>query len=284
MSIGNTKTNGNKGNNFPYQHAVLELLGQINSSIGAIPGVDYETRTTTYQATAAGPGYSIGDIIVRYDIIDVATSTLLSTIWFNQTTQLVIAPPAPASLTPYLPPGNVTVTNPFNLEATQLLVLAALNTITGDTSNLDVALSTRASSIDIVALAAAITGALTPKATTLDIATIVAALGPKSTTADITALAALVATETTLAAFSTKYTAVSRTPSVVNVPASSAGSTTAGVQELSILVIGGGNTVGGVAIPSGTILNYKAKAGDTIAALAYTTGGGANRLILTYLT
>jgi hypothetical protein len=34
MSIGNTKTNGNKGNNFPYQHAVLELLGQIAAGGG----------------------------------------------------------------------------------------------------------------------------------------------------------------------------------------------------------------------------------------------------------
>jgi len=29
MSIGNLKTNGNKGNNFPYQLAVLKLLEQI---------------------------------------------------------------------------------------------------------------------------------------------------------------------------------------------------------------------------------------------------------------
>lgn len=34
MSIGNTKTNGNKGNNFPYQHAVLELLGAILAASG----------------------------------------------------------------------------------------------------------------------------------------------------------------------------------------------------------------------------------------------------------
>ncbi len=32
MSIGNTKTQGNKGNNFPYQKAVLQLLGQIASA------------------------------------------------------------------------------------------------------------------------------------------------------------------------------------------------------------------------------------------------------------
>jgi hypothetical protein len=34
MSIGNLKTNGNKGNNFPYQLAVLELLRQIASGTG----------------------------------------------------------------------------------------------------------------------------------------------------------------------------------------------------------------------------------------------------------
>lgn len=35
MSIGNLKTNGNKGNNFPYQLANLELLGQILTAIPA---------------------------------------------------------------------------------------------------------------------------------------------------------------------------------------------------------------------------------------------------------
>ena len=75
MSVGNLKDQGNKGNNVPYQLKTLQLLGAINDSISALPGVDYETRTTTYQATCTvcGPGYSTGDIIVRYDIIDVAT-------------------------------------------------------------------------------------------------------------------------------------------------------------------------------------------------------------------
>lgn len=153
MSVGNLKDNGNKGNNFPYQLAVLKLLDQINSSISAIPGVDYETRTTMYQATANGPGYSTGNIIVRYDIIDVATSTVVSTLWFNQNTQTTIATPAPGNLVPYNPPGNVTVTNPFNLEATQLLVLAQLVAINGD---LDVALSTRASEVTALAILSSI--------------------------------------------------------------------------------------------------------------------------------
>jgi hypothetical protein len=111
MSIGNLKDQGNKGNNFPYQLKTLQLLGAINDSIAALPGVDYETRTTTYQATASGTGYSSGDIIVRYDIIDVATSTLSATVWFNQTLQTTITAPAPGNITPVSAPSGVTVLN-----------------------------------------------------------------------------------------------------------------------------------------------------------------------------
>ena len=114
MSIGNLKDQGNKGNNFPYQLKTLQLLGEINAGIAALPGVDYETRTTTYQATCTicGPGYSTGDIIVRYDIIDVATSTLSATVWFNQTLQTTITPaPLPGDLTPISAPSGVTVLN-----------------------------------------------------------------------------------------------------------------------------------------------------------------------------
>jgi hypothetical protein len=114
MSIGNTKDQGNKGNNFPYQLRTLQLLSSINDGIAALPGVDYETRTTTYQAvcTICGPGYSTGDIIVRYDIIDVATSTLAAEMWFNQTLQTTITPPpAPGDITPISSPSGVTVLN-----------------------------------------------------------------------------------------------------------------------------------------------------------------------------
>ena len=114
MSIGNLKDQGNKGNNFPYQLKTLQLLGAIKDSISALPGVDYETRTTTYQATCTvcNPGYSTGDIIVRYDIIDVATSTLSATVWFNQTLQTTL-PLAPSNgdLTPVSAPSGVTVLN-----------------------------------------------------------------------------------------------------------------------------------------------------------------------------
>ena len=112
MSIGNLKTEGNKGNNFPYQLRTLQLLDAINNSISALPGVDYETRTTTYEAIAPGTGYVAGNIIVRYDIIDVATSTVVSTVWFNQTLQTTITPaPLAANLVPINAPSGVTVLN-----------------------------------------------------------------------------------------------------------------------------------------------------------------------------
>lgn len=111
MSIGNTKDQGNKGNNFPYQLRTLQLLSSINDGISALPGVDYETRTSTYQATAIGAGYSIGDILVRYDIINVATGNLVSTIWFNETLQTTIAQPPVSDITPVSAASSVTVIN-----------------------------------------------------------------------------------------------------------------------------------------------------------------------------
>ena len=48
MSIGNTKTNGNKGNNFPFQLSVLQLLNTISSSSSG-----GATETTLLQVLAA---------------------------------------------------------------------------------------------------------------------------------------------------------------------------------------------------------------------------------------
>lgn len=116
MSVGNLKNQGNKGNNFPYQLAVLQLLDTINTSvITSSGGTDYETRTTTYEAINAGTGYSIGDIIVRYDIISVPIGTVITTLWFNQTTQAPIAAPLPADLNPVSSPSSVTIIGPVPL-------------------------------------------------------------------------------------------------------------------------------------------------------------------------
>lgn len=111
MSVGNLKDSGNKGNNFPYQLAVLKLLDGILNAVGVLPGVDYELRTTHYKANKAGVGYSNGDFISRVDIINAATGVIISTLWFNETTGLSIAAPPIADLDPYIPPSSVTVAN-----------------------------------------------------------------------------------------------------------------------------------------------------------------------------
>ena len=181
MSLGNLNTEGQKNkNNYPYQKSVLQLLGAIENNT-SLSSIDYEARSTTYEAIANNPpDYALGDIIVRYDIINMATGTIALTLWFNQTDQTTIPAPNPADITPIAGSSSVTVINPggafaVNIqdggnsitidssfldvalstrgtEATQLLIRALLTTIDADTSNLDVALSTRATEATLAAL------------------------------------------------------------------------------------------------------------------------------------
>jgi hypothetical protein len=94
MSLGNTKDQGNKGNNFPYQLRNLQLLGAI-------------------QDCCASTGLSLAEVIALLTSIDADTSNL-----------------------------DVALST-RNAEATQLLVKNLLTTIDADTSKLDVNLSTR---------------------------------------------------------------------------------------------------------------------------------------------
>lgn len=124
MSIGNTKDQGNKGNNFPYQLRNLQLLGAI-------------------QECCSSTGLSLAEIIALLTSIDADTSNLdvaLSTL-NKEATQLLIK-----NLLTTIDgdTSNLDVAlSTRNAEATQLLIKALLTTIDGDTSNLDVALSTR---------------------------------------------------------------------------------------------------------------------------------------------
>lgn len=102
MSKGNLKTEGNKGNNFPYQFNTLLALGAIEAAINGLPiGASYDSRTTAYEATNAGVGYGIGDILTRYDVISVPAGTLITTLWFNQSTQASITTPLPGDIISY---------------------------------------------------------------------------------------------------------------------------------------------------------------------------------------
>ncbi len=164
---------GTQGSYWRYQYASLKLLEQIANSIAALPGVDYEARTTRYEViagpTAPGVGYAIGQFLVRYDIINVNTGAIATTVWFNQSLQTTLTGagnPNPADLTPVSASLSVTVLNPFNLEATQLSVLAALGplataanqtTLGSQTTKIndgtDTALITAAGELNVIATA-----------------------------------------------------------------------------------------------------------------------------------
>jgi hypothetical protein len=111
MSIGNLKDNGNKGNNFPYQLAVLQLLQKIADCTCGTPPPPYTPPTFTSfiisgQATTVEVGTVIGagnrpfswaialndGIVPTIDIFDNTTSTTLIAGTPNDGSQSVIVP------------------------------------------------------------------------------------------------------------------------------------------------------------------------------------------------
>lgn len=129
MSVGNLKDNGNKGNNFPWQLAVLQLLGTISTNTAGA-GADHEFRITNYKATATlGGCYTIGDFISRTDIILTSTGAIVSTLWFNETTGLALVgaciPPI-GNLAPFIPPGTVTLSSTARVPSLTRAVIAGV--------------------------------------------------------------------------------------------------------------------------------------------------------------
>ena len=87
---------------------------------------DIELSQSRFIATANGTGYSIGDSILQIRFYDTLQSppVLLSTLYLNETTNLPVSPAPPIS--DLNPTPSTTISNPFNLEATQQLVLQEL--------------------------------------------------------------------------------------------------------------------------------------------------------------
>lgn len=234
---------GTQGSYFKYQYGVLKLLEQIAAAVAVI-GPDNETRTTRYEVVAGptppGAGYSIGDFLVRYDIINTVTGTITSTIWFNQTLQTTLVGagnPNPADIVPAAASLSTTVLNPFNLEATQLLVLADTNTIADDTTSLDTKLPPQG---------AAVTAASTPVNIASD------QIVPVSLPSGTQALTSSEETDST------------------NSPVSS-GAT--GVTFTTDNMFTG--SINGVARAKSTIYSFTAAEGKTLPDIAYTVTGGS---------
>jgi len=68
-------------------------------------GTDREIVQTSYTVLVSGTGYSIGDIVQQINIFNVQLDKLETTIWYNQTTDVVISP-AP-TITDLKPEGSI---------------------------------------------------------------------------------------------------------------------------------------------------------------------------------
>lgn len=120
MSIGNTKDNGNKGNNFPYQLSVLELLGQIAAGGGGGGGGGC-CPTAATEATLLSVLNSLqnGQAFDATLVLDNASVTWLEVrVWNSGTGSF--DPPVyylPGSVVPGTPAAPLTYINPNTLLA-----------------------------------------------------------------------------------------------------------------------------------------------------------------------
>ena len=139
MSVGNTKDQGNKGNNFPYQLRHLQLLASLVECCEAsglslaevielLTGIKDNTQTTNLilpnlnqESTQALVLSTLGNIKTKTDNLDVALSTLLSDSTFTSRINTLGQKPSALSTPVVLPSDqvvNVNVTaNPMTTDA-----------------------------------------------------------------------------------------------------------------------------------------------------------------------
>lgn len=164
---------------------------------------------------------------------------------------------------------------------------ATLALVKANTDNLDVFLSTRASEFTLSALNtwiqanAAKDSSLATLLTTAAFQARINTLGQK-TMANSTPV--VIASDQSSIPVTATPNTIARTPSIVAVPANTAlTNTVAGRQEVSIRVSGNNGQIGGVAVPNGYIVTFRADKGDTVNSVSYQTGAGTT-MIITYLT
>jgi len=133
MSIGNLKDNGNKGNNFPYQVGVLELLGQIVDNGGGGGGGGGCCPTAATEATLLSVLNSLqnGQAFDATLVLDDNDITWLEVRIWNPGAG-AFDPPVyylPGSVIPGTPTAPLTYTNP------NVLLAIIANTLSGILNN-----------------------------------------------------------------------------------------------------------------------------------------------------
>lgn len=107
---------GGQGSNFNWQLRMLQELGanntvltQILAVLGAAPGVDYELWVAGYKTNKVGTGYSSGDFVQRVIVINAATGSQTSTLWFNENLGSTIPAPPQSDLVVFSPTSAVSL-------------------------------------------------------------------------------------------------------------------------------------------------------------------------------
>lgn len=311
MSVGNLKTNGNKGNNFPFQLGALQLLGLIEAGIsGLVPPGGLATEATALSILAAiqnGRDFEQNLVIDTGGVGCPANCPTYTEIRIWNGTSFDPPTYYNAAGAVVVPVGPLEYVNPqFTLEDILQQLVAAnalLTTIDGDTSNLDVALSTRATEATLALIKAktdnldvllstiateATLALIKAKTDNLDVALSTRATEAtlaliKAKTDNIDVALSTRATEATLVSVDTEVTNLNTpvTGLAVNMLRSSAvGSVTAGKRSMSFYNAGAANaTVAGATLKPGEAVSFSADGlRDVLAAVNY-DGTGTDLLI-----
>ena len=124
MSIGNVKTSGSKGTNYPWQYAMLKTLTAISTSLGA--GTEFESRLVRLIAAP----YTLYLEVRLWDIDSGAWSGTPT--YYEVGSNVVVIPPSPVA---YADEDNA-------------LVLTAIKTATETTALETASIDTNTASID----------------------------------------------------------------------------------------------------------------------------------------
>ena len=252
MSVGNTKTQGNKGNNFPFQFRNLQLLGDISASVAPPGGLATEATLQSVLVAIQSEQEFEQSIVTDEGGVGCPTNCptyLMVRIW-NSTTH-TFDPPIyyDAAGTVVVPVGPIKLVNP------QFVLENILAEVTSLDASVDVALSTRASE-----------------------ATLLLAYAELQL---ITAGFAGLATEVTLASINTTLSGVQKTPSMSRVNA--VGTVALGASRVSFFSAGTANaTVLGAILKPGEMVTFSADGtNNTLAALAYDSSALNAELLIT---
>ena len=280
MSVGNLKTDGQKGNNFPWQ--LKMLLGQ-QCACDELAAINANTDNVEFLLTAILTSIQDGNDYEAKFVVD--TCDINRTVYLEVRIWDPTPPPGswgpityylPGSSTPVVPPGASTPGCLQYMDPTGLLaqIYNILNT------RLDVNLSTRASESTLSTLNAKFVNGTDIGDVTINNGAGVSAVniqdGGNSITIDATSLPLPTgaATEVTLAAVNTKLTAASRTPNI-RTYVSVVGSTTAGIYSFSIANVGlAAGTVDSQTLPAGVTVNFDGGAmNNTLGAMSFDATG-----------